>query len=78
MNLFIFDEKLYKNFKIERNFAWLDGFKGLIMRDETLNTTWCAWCRDFFVNSAIKREKYEKSFKIRTFGIISFMIIFVW
>ena len=36
-----FDEKLYKNrFKIERTFAWLDGFKGLIMRYETLNTTW--------------------------------------
>lgn len=48
MNLFIFDEKLYKNFKIERNFAWLDGFKGLIMRDEILNTTWRAWHRDFF------------------------------
>ncbi|MDO5105341.1 hypothetical protein [Capnocytophaga sp.] len=32
---------MYKNrFKIERSFAWLDGFKGLIMRYETLNTTW--------------------------------------
>ena len=40
---FIFDKKLYKNrFKIERSFAWLDGFKGLIMRYETLNTTWWA------------------------------------
>ncbi|CEN39408.1 IS5 family transposase [Capnocytophaga cynodegmi] len=40
---FYFDEKLYKNrFKIERSFAWLDGFKGLIMRYETLNTTWNA------------------------------------
>ncbi|ATA88640.1 IS5/IS1182 family transposase [Capnocytophaga stomatis] len=38
-----FDEELYKNrFKIERSFAWLDGFKGLIIRYETLNTTWMA------------------------------------
>ncbi len=42
-DFFIFDEKLYKNrFKIERSFAWIDGFKGLIMRYETLNTTWQA------------------------------------
>ncbi|MFK8284187.1 hypothetical protein [Capnocytophaga canis] len=40
---YYFDEKLYKNrFKIERSFAWFDGFKGLIMRHETLNTTWNA------------------------------------
>lgn len=40
---FYFDEKLYKNrFKIERSFAWLDGFKGLIMKYESLNTTWNA------------------------------------
>ncbi|WP_026193775.1 transposase [Capnocytophaga cynodegmi] len=38
-----FDEELYKNrFKIERSFAWLDGFKRLIIRYETLNTTWMA------------------------------------
>lgn len=35
-----FDEELYKNrFKIERSFAWLDSFKGLIIRYENLNTT---------------------------------------
>lgn len=42
-DFFIFDEELYKNrFKIERSFAWFDGFKGLIIRYETLNTTWKA------------------------------------
>ncbi len=42
-DFFIFDKKLYKNrFKIERSFAWLDGFKGLIIRYETLNITWQA------------------------------------
>ncbi len=42
-DFFIFDEELYKNrFKIERSFAWLDGFKGLIIRYETLNITWQA------------------------------------
>lgn len=42
-NRFIFDKELYKNrFKIERSFAWLDGFKGLIVRYETLCTTWNA------------------------------------
>lgn len=40
-NFLIFDEELYKNrFKIERSLVWLNGFKGLIIRYETLNTTW--------------------------------------
>ena len=36
-----FDEKLYKRrFKIEKANAWLDSFKALLVRFETLNITW--------------------------------------
>lgn len=53
---FIFDKKLYKNrFKIERSFAWLDGFKGLIMRYETLNTTWVAMLYLGLINKFMKK-----------------------
>ncbi len=49
-----FDEKLYKNcFKIERDFTWLDGFKGLIMRYETLNITWQAMLYLGFIMGSI-------------------------
>lgn len=51
-----FDEKLYKNrFKIERTFAWLDGFKGLVMRYETLNTTWVAMLYLGFIMRFIRK-----------------------
>lgn len=36
-----FDPELYKRrFKIEKANAWLDGFKALLVRFETLNITW--------------------------------------
>lgn len=36
-----FDEKLYKNrFKIEQANAWLDSFKALLIRFETLDSIW--------------------------------------
>lgn len=36
-----FDDELYKNrFKIEQANAWLDGFKALLIRFETLDVTW--------------------------------------
>lgn len=36
-----FDPQLYKRrFKIEKANAWLDGFKALLIRFETLNLTW--------------------------------------
>jgi transposase len=36
-----FDEKLYRRrFKIEKANAWLDSFKALLVRFETLNITW--------------------------------------
>lgn len=38
---YYFDEKLYKRrFKIEKANAWLDSFKALLIRFETLNITW--------------------------------------
>ncbi|SHM68953.1 hypothetical protein SAMN05444267_10731, partial [Chryseobacterium polytrichastri] len=38
---YYFDEKLYKRrFKIEKANAWLDSFKALLVRFETLNITW--------------------------------------
>jgi len=36
-----FDEELYrKRSKCEHSFAWMDGFKGLLVRYETLASTW--------------------------------------
>ena len=36
-----FDSELYKRrFKIEKANAWLDSFKALLVRFETLNITW--------------------------------------
>lgn len=38
-----FDEKLYESrFKIEQANAWLDGFKALLIRFETMDITWKA------------------------------------
>ena len=38
-----FDEELYKDrFVIERTNAWLDGFKGLLMRFEKKTKSWMA------------------------------------
>lgn len=42
-NDYYFDEKLYESrFKIEQANAWLDGFKALLIRFETLDITWKA------------------------------------
>ena len=39
----IFDEELYKHRAvIERSNAWIDGFKALVLRYETLKSTWFA------------------------------------
>lgn len=39
----LFDDELYKRrYVIERTNAWIDGCKGLILRYETLKTTWFA------------------------------------
>ncbi|SIQ95781.1 hypothetical protein SAMN05880574_13913 [Chryseobacterium sp. RU37D] len=45
----IFDSKPYKRrFKIEKANAWLDSFKALLLRFETLNITWRIYIFDFF------------------------------
>ncbi|WP_410493001.1 transposase, partial [Chryseobacterium sp. Leaf201] len=57
-NDYYFDEKLYESrFKIEQANAWLDGFKALLIRFETLDITWKAMHFLAFSLTLIKKLK---------------------
>jgi len=50
-----FNPKIYQNrFVIERSFAWIDGFRTLLIRFDKLDTSWLSWHYLAFVLILIK------------------------